>query len=112
MIGGRYLGADADKKDYGYNGWESTARLLFKLPHNFELAPFVSYTREAYKGPATALEAKDRRDERVRTGLGLTYRINESWSLEANWHYTRNHSNSGLYKYKQNFVSTGVVWSF
>jgi opacity protein-like surface antigen len=113
LVGARYLGANAyKKKDYGYNGWEGTARLLFKLPHGFELAPFVSYTQEAYVGPATALEEDKRWDNRFRIGLGLTYRINESWAIEAGYHYTRNMSNSSLYTYDQHFVNTGIVWSF
>ena len=112
LIGGRYLGADTDRSNYDYDGWEGSARLLLKLPHGFELSPSFSYTEEYYKGPATALEPKDRRDQRSRTGLGLTYRINESWSLEAGYYYTRNYSNSALYKYNQHSINTGVVWSF
>jgi len=112
IAGGRYLGAYADRKEYGYNGWEGTARFLFKLPRGFELAPFVSYTQEFYMGPATALEIDDRQDKRFRIGAGLTYRINESWSLEAGYHYTRNWSNCELYTYEQHFVNTGIVWSF
>jgi len=112
ILGGRYLRVGADKYDYRYGGWEGTARVLFKLPYGFELTPFVSYTKESYKGPATALETKDRRDKRFRTGLGLTYRINDTWSIEAGYQYTRNHSNSALYKYDQHFVNTGIVWSF
>ena len=112
LVGARYLGANADWRDFGYNGWEGTARLLFKLPYGFELAPFASYTREAYLGPATVLETDKRRDNRFRTGLGLTYRISESWSLESGYHYTRNSSSSALYTYKQHFVNTGIVWSF
>jgi len=112
LIGARWLGANADWKAYGYNGWEGTARLLFKLPYGFELAPFVSYTQEAYMGPATALEADDRWDNRFRIGLGLTYRINEAWAVETGYQYTRNMSNSNLYTYDQHFVNVGIVWNF
>ena len=112
LFGGRYIGAGAEKRDYRYDGWEGTARLLFKLPYRFELAPFVAYTQEYYQGPATALETARRRDERLRTGLGLTYRINESWAVESIWQYTKNHSNSALYKYEQHFLSLGVAWTF
>jgi hypothetical protein len=112
LLGGRFLGADADKSDYGYNGWEGTARLLFKLPHGFELTPFFVYSQEFYKGPATALESSNRRDNRLRAGLSLTYRITEAWAVEAMYQYTRNNSNSALYDYGQNFFSIGVVWSF
>jgi len=112
LFGGRYLGADANRRDFSYDGWEATARMLFKLPYGFELSPSLSYTEEYYNGPATILEAKDRRDERFRAGLGLTYRINEAWALEAGYQYTDNHSNSALYKYEQHYVNTGIVWSF
>jgi len=112
LLGGRYFGANAKERMYVYDGWEGTARILFKLPYSFELAPFVSYAQEFYKGPATTLEAEDRRDDRLRIGTGLTYRINESWALELGYHYTRNFSNSGLYDYNQHYVHTGVVWSF
>ena len=112
LLGGRYRYANADRKAFGYDGWESTALLTFKLPSGFELAPFVSYAHESYKGPATALESEDRRDKRFRTGLGLTYRINESWSVETGYHYARNSSNSELYTYNQHFITAGIVWSF
>jgi hypothetical protein len=112
MLGGRYLGGVAKKTDYGYNGWEATARFTLKLPHGFELAPSIAWIRENYKGPATVLELEKRRDERLRGGLGLTYRINETWAMEGNWQYTKNHSNSGLYEYDQHYTNLGVVWSF
>jgi len=112
LFGGRYFWLNADKHDYSYDGWEGTARMLFKLPHGFELAPFVSYMQGFYKGPGTALETEDRRDKRFKVGLGLTYRINESWSLELGYQYIHNYSNSALYKYEQHLVNTGIVWSF
>ena len=112
LLGGRYLGANADREDYGYNGWEAPVRITFKLPRGFELASSVSYTREFYKGPATALEKEKRLDDRLRAGLGLTYHVNEAWSLEAGYQYSRNHSTSALYCYGQHFVNTGIIWSF
>ena len=112
LAGGRFFGASADKNAYGYTGWEGMARLLFKLPHRFELAPFMAYTQENYNGPATVLEAGDRRDERLRLGSSLTWRLDESWSLEFNYQYSKNNSNSNLYDYKQHYVSTGIAWSF
>jgi Flp pilus assembly protein TadD len=112
LLGGRWLGASAEEADYGYSGWEAMVSARFKLPYNFELAPAVSWTEEQYRGPATALESKDRRDERLRAGVGLTYRISESWALESNWQYARNHSRSELYTYDQHYVSLGMAWSF
>jgi tetratricopeptide (TPR) repeat protein len=112
LVGGRFLGASADRNDYGYTGWEGTARFMFKLPHGFELAPFAAYTWENYNGPATVLEIGDRRDERLRLGGGLTWRIDEAWSLECNYQYSKNNSTSNLYDYKQHYVSTGIAWNF
>lgn len=112
LLGGRYLDVDAKRKAYRNDGWETSARMLLKLPHGFELTPFVSYGKESYQGPATILESKDREDKRWRGGIGLSYRINESLSVEAGYQYTNNKSASNLYKYKQHFVNTGLVWSF
>jgi tetratricopeptide (TPR) repeat protein len=112
LFGGRWLDASTDWRDYDYNGWESTARLLFKLPNRVELVPFVSYARESYKGPATVLEADNRRDNRLRAGLGVSWRFDESWALEAGYQYTDNRSNSALYRYDQHFVNVGIAWEF
>lgn len=112
VLGGRYIGASADKTDYSYDGWEGSARLLLKLPYAFELGPFVSFAQEYYNGPGTALESKSRRDDRWRMGSTLTYRITEAWAAEMNYQYTNNDSNCGLYKYEQHLVTTGIAWNF
>ena len=112
LIGARYTGAWTKKQDYGYDGWEGSAKTVFKLPYSFELSPFVAYTEEYYRGPATALESARREDRRWRTGAALTYRINESWSAELLYQYTSNNSRSALYDYTQNMVSAGVAWNF
>jgi hypothetical protein len=111
-LGAQYRGGAPDEQNYAYDGGEISARLLFKLPYGFELAPSASYGGEAYKGPGTALETKNRKDERLRLGSGLTYRINESWSLEFNYQYSKNNSTSDLYDYRQHLVSLGMAWSF
>ncbi|MDR1311279.1 MAG: surface lipoprotein assembly modifier [Burkholderiaceae bacterium] len=112
LVGGRYIGASADRRDYGYNGWEGTTRLMFKLPYGFEWTPFATYTRENYLGPATILESKERRDRRWRLGSTLTYRIDQSWSLELNYQYSKNDSSSALYEYRQHYVSGGIALNF
>lgn len=112
LVGARYIGAGADKNDYGYKGWEGTSRFLFKLNRSFELSPFVTYSQEFYKGPATVLENDKRRDNRLRVGLGLTRRINESWAFEIGYQYLYNDSNSELYTHKQHYMPVGVTWSF
>jgi tetratricopeptide (TPR) repeat protein len=112
LAGGRAMSVSAERNEYGYTGWEATARLLFKLPQGVEFAPFVSYTRENYNGPATVMETGDRRDSRLRLGSALTWRVNEAWSLECAYQYGENDSISDLYDYKQHYVSMGVAWSF
>jgi tetratricopeptide (TPR) repeat protein len=112
ILGGRLMGASANDSDYGYKGWEANARFIFKLPYGFEFSPFASYAREKYNGPATALEIEDRRDERLRLGGGLTCRIDEAWSVELLYQYSRNHSISNLYEYEQHYISSGLAWSF
>ena len=112
LFGARYTGAWTKEQDYGYDGWEGSAKTIFKLPYSFELSPFVSYTEEFYRGPATALESARREDRRWRAGAMLTYHISESWSAELLYQYTNNNSRSALYDYTQNMVSAGVAWNF
>ena len=112
MLGARYLGGSADKGDYSYNGWEGSLGFTFKLPWEFELSPFASFTQEFYEGPATILEGEDRQDDRWRAGTGLTYHITEDWDAELMYQYTNNDSTSPLYDYDQHLVTTGLVWKF
>ncbi|MDR1111278.1 MAG: tetratricopeptide repeat protein [Deltaproteobacteria bacterium] len=112
MVGGRYLGARAKRDDYGYDGLEATARLAVKLPHGLEAVPFAGFTRQSFRGPATILEREDRRDDRWRLGLNLTYRIDEAWSVEAGYQRSDNDSSSALYEYGQDYANLGVAWSF
>ena len=112
IIGARYIGAWAKKKDYGYDGWEGSAKTVFKLPCDFELSPFLAYTQEYYRGPATALESSKREDRWWRAGSMVTYRFNEAWPAEVMYQYMSNDSRSGLYGYTQNLVSAGVAWNF
>ena len=112
MLGGRYAGASANQNDFSYNGWEASARFIFKLPYHVELSPHLSYGEDQYKGPATALETTKRKDERLRTGVGVNWRFTEGWSVETSWQYTDNTSNSSLNQYKQHLFSLGMAWNF
>lgn len=55
---------------------------------------------------------KKRNDERLRTGLGMTYQLSENWSLETAWQYTNNISSSKLYEYDQHLFTMGAAWTF
>lgn len=112
MAGGRYLGGRAGRRDYSYDGWEASASFLFKLPYSFEFAPSISYTREYYKGPATALEWKKRQDERLRVGAGLIYRLTKDLSLEAFYQYTKNNSESNYHEFDRHLTTFGATWTF
>ncbi|UQZ90002.1 hypothetical protein C4J81_12640 [Deltaproteobacteria bacterium Smac51] len=112
IAGVRYNGASAKVKNYCYNGWEESLRLVFTLPYKTELSPFATYSEDKYQGPATALEKDNRRDRKWRMGASLTHRLNESWSTELLYQYTTNKSNSGLYIYDQTMVSLGLAYSF
>jgi tetratricopeptide (TPR) repeat protein len=112
LIGASYLGAGTDRTRYGYNGWEGLVRVTFKLPGNIEFSPYVAYSEEWYKGPATALETSSRYDEKHRVGASLTYRITDDWSAELIFQHTTNQSKSNLYDYNQNLISMGLAWNF
>ena len=112
MVGARYLGGRAERSDYSYDGWETSASFRFKLPHGFEFLPSLGYTREHYCGPATAIESANRKDKRFHIGAGLNYKIDEAWSLELSYRYTKNDSVSELYDYERHLVTTGITWSF
>jgi opacity protein-like surface antigen len=112
LIGASYLGAATDKNRYDYDGWQALARFDFKLPYNFTLSPYASFGQEYYNGPATALETRDRRDDRRILGTDLTYAINDAWSLEFGYQYRNTDSTSNLYTYDQHVARMGVAWSF
>ena len=113
MMGVSYLGGNTpEKADYCYSGLEGSARVVFKLPKGFELSPFVSFEKDWYNGPATALETTNRQDQKWRTGAALTWHVTEAWSVETSYQYTHNNSESPLYRYYQSLVSLGVAWSF
>lgn len=111
-LGARVQWGATNVSDYDYTGWEGSARLNIRLPHDVELEPFASLTQEFYKGPATALEVDIRRDQRWRVGAALTWHITKAWAVEASYAYTANQSSCDLYDYTQHLVMTGVSWSF
>jgi hypothetical protein len=112
LFGARYLGGNADKKMYSHDGWEGMARFRMMLPHQVELGPYLRYTQESYRGPATVLETRDRKDKRLSLGLNASWQFAKNQTFEAGYQYTKNNSNSNLYDYDRHVVSMGVAWSF
>lgn len=113
IVGAKYLGGFANNNDYSFNGWETSLGFNFKLPwYDLQLSPYASYIQEYYRGPATALEENKREDERLRLGADLIIPINAQWSVEMGYQFTKNHSNSDLYKYKQHLTTLGIAWAF
>jgi hypothetical protein len=112
LLGGRYIKGDADADSHSYNAWELSASLRLKPTEKLDITPNLSYIKESYNGPATALEPEDRKDERLKLGLDLLYRVNDKVSLEFFYSYTDNSSNSALYDYDRHMFSAGFAWNF
>lgn len=112
LVGARYMGASADNNDYSYDGWEGLARLDLKLPWDLTLSPQVAFSQTFYKGRATALETRDRKDDCLAVGADISYAVTPSWSIEAGYRYIDNESRSNLYDYDRHVISMGVRWSF
>lgn len=112
MFGGRYIGNYARLRLPSYQGFELMARLNAAVTPKFQISPHVSFTRELYRRPATAMDAAMRRDNRCRLGIDLSYRVTERFSLEGNFQYVKNNSNGFLNSYTQRVAGGGVAWSF
>ena len=112
LFGARYLGGSANKTMYSHDGWEAMARFGIMLPHKVEIGPYLTFTQEFYHGPATALETRKRKDERLGLGLNISWEFAENWTLEAGYQYIKNASNSKLYDYDRHMVNVGVAWRF
>ncbi len=111
-FGGRYLGGYTEEDYNSYNGYELHLGFSLALPHNILLSPYVSFSEEFYRDPASFLENEDRKDKVLRLGAQLEIPLNDAWSVELGYHYTDNQSNSDLYTYDQHVTSLGVKWDF
>ena len=112
MAGMRISWADTNFKAYDYFAWEPSLRVKFQLPHDVSIAPFVSYKDESYDGPATGLDTQDRSDEQWRFGNAIAWEVARNVTLDLNYQYIKNHSNSELYDYDQHVTSLGVTCKF
>ncbi len=111
-FGGRYIGANAEKSNYSYDGFEVSADLTFILPYNLRLSTFFAYGEEYYHGVASALETENRKDTRIRTGASLMIPLSEAWEIVFGYQYTKNDSNSALYTYDQHIGTFAISWKF
>jgi hypothetical protein len=115
-VGAVFLWGRPHADNFGYTGWSAPVRLTLRPHEDWEISPHASVTVEKYRGPATILDdllgIGDRKDQRFRSGVDVTYQINESLSLELNYAYNRDDSNSPLYDYAQHTFGLGVAWGF
>jgi len=58
------------------------------------------------------LAADDREDTQVIAACGLHYRLNERWSADLNYRFTRNNSNFDLYTYDRNVFTVSTSCAF
>jgi hypothetical protein len=112
LLGVSLTGNDPNVQAYRYLGVEPSLRLVCKLPKDVSFSPFISYKEENYDGPATGLETRDRRDKQWRAGASLAWDIRKDLTIDLNFQYVDNDSNSALYTYKQNMISSGITFKF
>jgi opacity protein-like surface antigen len=72
----------------------------------------LSFRQTVYDGRATALETRDRKDDRLSVGADISYAITPAWNLEASYRYIDNDSRSELYEYDRHVVNIGMAWKF
>ncbi len=111
-IGARYINVGAEIARTSYQGFETSLEFSFFLPYDITFSPSIAYGGEYFNAPATALETEDRVDYRLRVGTNFGVPINDAWSVQAGYHYSKNFSNSALYDYDKHSVTAGVSWAF
>lgn len=111
-FGLRWLDGEANEKRHAWEGWEASASARIKLPYDVELRPFIAYRDTEWSGPATALEAYDRKDEQWRWGVSATYDWTENVQLEAGWQSIRNDSASPFCAYDRDMFTVSASYRF
>lgn len=111
LLGGKAFHYNASSR-YEYHGWEASAQAKCALPFDSDIRLFAIWQEKRYDGPAASWLDTDRKDEKLRLGTTLTHHINEAWSVDLNYQYVDNNSNTNWSDYTQHVVSTGVMWSF
>lgn len=112
MYGASYTFGRAKNTAYSYDGWNIMTLWRFRTTDKMELTPSISYGTDYYKGRAFFADKNQRHDKRLTLGLGMTYQVNKTMSIEGSYQYIHNDSNSGLHDYDRHLVSLGCAWNF
>ncbi|CAK7070264.1 MAG: hypothetical protein DELT_01838 [Desulfovibrio sp.] len=112
LAGVTLQGNEPDVRAYKYLAVEPMVRLVLKFPYDVSFSPFVAFREENYKGPATGLETRDRRDKQWKSGASLAWDITDYLTIDATYQYINNNSNSALYEYTQHYSSMGITVKF
>lgn len=112
MAGAQLSGGQADFLGYSSKSVEPTVRLRFNLPYDTYITSHAVLRHERYATPATGLETDNRKDNHWRLGAGAGWDITKSLSFGVQYEYIKNYSNSELYQYRQDTVTTTMTWKF
>ncbi len=112
LVGGRWMANSADMSKYSADGWEISGRIQFSLPLDSEISFIAAFETKTYDEPAFSQLFYSRKDEKIRMGVNLTHRLTDSFNVNLSYQRLENDSNTGLYDYDQNVISTGVTWNF
>lgn len=111
-IGVKFAQRKADSPMYSNLSGEGSLRMDFNAPFEFLISPFASYRQEWYEGPGTALELNKRVDGQVRAGVSLTKYFEKYFFADLAYQYTKNFSNSAIYRYDQHTVTLSMGAQF
>lgn len=112
MLGAKVYGADAEKTQWNFTGFEPSVNVFLYLPFETDLVLSGAWHHEAYDGPATILDGSRRVDKQWRVAALGIKKLTDNLQLEVGWQYTDNKSNSDLYVYEQHLLTVGLALSF
>jgi len=97
------------------DGGKSIHGAKVAMQHNIhdDLAIFGSFGLQNGDYDTTNVAFQKTRDDRqIDASGGLSWRINDAWSLRPQLSYTKNNSNISLYKYDRTDVSVTLRWDY
>jgi tetratricopeptide (TPR) repeat protein len=112
ILGGRWIANTADNSKYSAQGWETSGQLRFLLPFDSDIGLLAAFETKSYDEPAFIWVFNSRKDRKIRLGINLTHHLTDCFSINLNFQRLENDSNTELYDYDQNIISTGVTWTF